>query len=121
MNIRMKKKHQKNHMYQDTWSLDYYIAKFVLPRLKLFKKVERGYPCDLKSIDEWHDILECDYLKGLLNGFTIYMDTNKLNKNEEFMLFMGNPCIDTTAKSIEELYTNFRIFVEGYCKVYEGK
>lgn len=64
---------------------------------------------------------ECDYLKGLLNGFTIYMDTNKLNKNEEFMLFMGNPCIDTTAKSIEELYTNFRIFVEGYCKIYEGK
>ena len=62
---------------------------------------------------------ECDYLKGLLNGFTIYMDTNKLNKNEEFMLFMGNPCIDTTAKSIEELYTNFRIFVEGYCKIYE--
>ena len=58
MNIRMKKKHQKNHMYQDTWSLDYYIAKFVLPRLKLFKKVERGYPCDLKSIDEWHDILD---------------------------------------------------------------
>ena len=64
---------------------------------------------------------ECDYLKSLLNGFTIYMDTNKLNKNEEFMLFMGNPCIDTTAKSIEELYTNFRIFVEGYCKIYEGK
>ena len=54
----MKKKHQKNHMYQDTWSLDYYIAKFTLPRLKLFKKVERGYPCDLKSIDEWHDILD---------------------------------------------------------------
>lgn len=58
MNMRMKKKHQKNHMYQDTWSLDYYIAKFTLPRLKLFKKVERGYPCDLKSIDEWHDILD---------------------------------------------------------------
>ena len=58
MKIRMKKKHQKNHMYQDTWSLDYYIAKFILPRLKLFKKVERGYPCDLKLIDEWHDILD---------------------------------------------------------------
>ena len=58
MNIRMKKKHQKNHMYQDTWNLDYYISKFILPRLKLFKKVERGYPCDLKSIDEWHDILD---------------------------------------------------------------
>ena len=62
---------------------------------------------------------ECDYLKELLKGFTDYMDTNNLNKNKEFMLFMGNPCIDTTAKSIEELYTDFRIFVEGYCKIYE--
>ena len=46
------------------------------------------------------------------------MDENKLNKNEEFMLFMGNPCIGTTADSIEKLYTDFRIFVEGYCKIY---
>ena len=49
------------------------------------------------------------------------MDKNNLNKDKEFMIFMSNPCIDTTAKSIEELYTNFKIFVEGYCKVYEGK
>lgn len=64
---------------------------------------------------------ECDYLKDLLKFFTTYMDENKLNKNEEFMLFMGNPCIGTTADSIEKLYTDFRIFVEGYCRIYEGK
>ena len=64
---------------------------------------------------------ECDYLKDLLKFFTTYMDENKLNKNEEFMLFMGNPCIGTTSDSIEKLYTDFRIFVEGYCKLYEGK
>lgn len=61
---------------------------------------------------------ECDYLKDLLKFFTTYMDENKLNKNEEFMLFMGNPCIGTTSDSIEKLYTDFRIFVEGYCKIY---
>ncbi len=64
---------------------------------------------------------ECDYLKSLLNGFATYMNVNNLNKNEEFMLFMENPCINNTADSIEKLYTNFRIFVEGYCKLYEGK
>ena len=64
---------------------------------------------------------ECDYLKDLLKFFTTYMDANKLNKNEEFMLFMENPCIGTTADSIEKLYTDFRIFVEGYCRIYEGK
>ena len=58
MNMRMKKKYIKNHMYQDTWNLDYYIAKFTLPRLKLFKKVTMGYPCDLKSINEWYNILD---------------------------------------------------------------
>ena len=60
---------------------------------------------------------ECDYLKDLLKFFTTYMDENKLNKNEEFMLSMGNPCIGTTSDSIEKLYTDFRIFVEGYCKI----
>jgi hypothetical protein len=63
---------------------------------------------------------ECNYLKGLLNAFTNYMDKNGLNKNEPYMLFFSNPCTDTSAKTIEELYTNFRIFVEGYCKVYGG-
>ena len=63
---------------------------------------------------------ECDYLKGLLNAFTNYMDKNGLNKNEPYMLLFSNPCTDTSAKTIEELYTNFRIFVEGYCKIYGG-
>ena len=42
------------------------------------------------------------------------MDDNGLNKNERFRLFMNNPCTNMVANSIEELYTNFKIFVNGY-------
>lgn len=58
---------------------------------------------------------ECEYLKDCLNAFTKYMDDNGLNKNEPYRLFMSNPCTNMEAETIEELYTNFKIFVNGYC------
>ena len=58
---------------------------------------------------------ECDYLRSCLNAFTKYMDDNGLKKNESYMLFMSNPCTSMTAETIEELYTNFKIFVDGFC------
>ena len=73
MNIRMKKK----HMYKDTWNLNYYIAKFILPRLKLFKKVTMGFPCDLKSINEWYDILD-----KIIAAFKI-LSTDEINTQDE--------------------------------------
>lgn len=57
---------------------------------------------------------ECKYLCDCLKAFTKYMDDNGLNKNEPFRLFMNNPCTNMVANSIEELYTNFKIFVNGY-------
>ena len=57
---------------------------------------------------------ECKYLSDCLKAFTKYMDDNGLNKNEPFRLFMNNPCTSIMANSIEELYTNFKIFVNGY-------
>ena len=57
---------------------------------------------------------ECNYLCDCLNAFTKYMDDNGLNKNEPFRLFMSNPCTTMEANTIEELYTNFKIFVNGY-------
>ena len=57
---------------------------------------------------------ECKYLSDCLKAFTKYMDDNGLNKNEPFRLFMNNPCTNMVANSIEELYTNFKIFVHGY-------
>lgn len=58
---------------------------------------------------------ECNYLKKCLNAFTKYMDANNLNKNKKFFLFFSEPQITTSADSIEELYTNFKIFVDGFC------
>ena len=57
---------------------------------------------------------ECKYLCDCLKAFTKYMDDNGLNKNEPFRLFMNSPCTNMVANSIEELYTNFKIFVNGY-------
>lgn len=58
---------------------------------------------------------ECDYLRKCLDAFTKYMDDNGLDKNEPYMLFMNDPCTSMVADSIEELYTNFKIFVDGFC------
>ena len=58
---------------------------------------------------------ECKYLQDCLKAFTKYMDDNGLNKNEPFGLSMGNPCTSMVVNTIEELYTNFKIFVDGFC------
>lgn len=60
---------------------------------------------------------ECRYLKDCLEAFTKYMDDNGLNKNEPYRLWMNNPCTNMEAETIEELYTNFKIFVDGFCKL----
>lgn len=61
----------------------------------------------------------CEYLNDLLDAFTYFMDENGYEKKFEFPFFCGSPVITTAAKSIEELYTNFRLFVSGYCAIYK--
>lgn len=58
---------------------------------------------------------ECKYLQNCLKAFTQYMDDNGLSKEEPVRLFFNNPCTSMTAESIEELFTNFKIFVDGFC------
>ena len=58
---------------------------------------------------------ECNYLRTCLDAFSKYMDANGLDKNKQYSLFMSNPCTSMVADSIEELYTNFKIFVDGFC------
>lgn len=60
---------------------------------------------------------ECVYLKDCLRAFTKYMDDNGLSKNEPYRLWMSNPCTNMEAETIEELYTNFKIFVDGFCNL----
>jgi hypothetical protein len=61
---------------------------------------------------------ECEYLKQLLNAFTKYMNDNNYSKEYDICLFMMQPSIDFKTDSIEELYANFKIYVEGYCSLY---
>lgn len=58
---------------------------------------------------------ECNYLQQCLSAFTKYMEDNHLKKNLPFTLYFNTPSTSLTAESLEELYTNFKIFVEGFC------
>ena len=64
MNKRTRKKWLKEQgLYvnpKETWNLDYTIAKFVLPRLKLFKKLNNGYPGreGMETEEEWDEALD---------------------------------------------------------------
>jgi hypothetical protein len=42
----------------DTWSLDYTIAKFALPRLIRFKELNNGYPGDFATPEAWDEAID---------------------------------------------------------------
>ena len=54
------KKHDKYVPYSDLWNLDITIAKFVLPRLKKFKKENIGYPGrkEMDTPEKWDEVLD---------------------------------------------------------------
>lgn len=74
--------------------------------------VETAYVFDDKKA-------ECDYLGSLLARFRDFMEEKGYDTDESYNLWFANPCTVMTAESIPELYTNFRIFVEGYKALYE--
>lgn len=64
MNKRIRKKYLKKHgLYvnpRETWSLDVTIAKFIVPRLKLYKKLNNGYPGrdEMDTPEKWNEALD---------------------------------------------------------------
>ena len=84
----------------------------------VYNKNEKVYMLGVETayMFDSHDA-ECKYLRKCLDAFTKYMDDSGLNKSEPFMFFMSSPCTSMTAETIEELYTNFKIFVDGYCSL----
>lgn len=58
------------------------------------------------------------YLQSLLKRFTEYMDEQGYNKTAPYKFWMSQPSILLEEETIPELYTSFKIFVEGYTKVY---
>jgi hypothetical protein len=65
----------------ETWSLDYTIARFILPRLRRFKEVNDGVPVNIGSLDEWNLIIDKiifafeTYIK--YDDYDVYIETNK--------------------------------------------
>lgn len=82
----------------------------------IYDKKEKKYALGIETAYMFKNhAAECRYLQDCLNAFTQYMKDNNLSMNEHFMLFMNNTCCDIKADTIEELYTNFKIFVDGFC------
>lgn len=49
----------RGYSYEDMWSLDCTISKFILPRLKEFRRMDKfGYPSYCNDMDEWNDMLD---------------------------------------------------------------
>ena len=64
---------------------------------------------------------EVKYLNELLKKFTQFMIDNNYDINDPYNLRMDQPHVNMFAESIPELYTQFRIFVEGFKAVYGEK
>ena len=64
--------YSKDHIYdQETYSLDYTIIKFTIPRLIKYKKLTNGYPYDLGSMEKWLEIIQ-----KIIDGWTIFVNNN---------------------------------------------
>lgn len=61
---------------------------------------------------------ECLYLEELLEDFTEFMLKNNISTKYEYPFFCSCPSLGFSAKTIEELYFNFSVFVRGYCSYY---
>lgn len=61
----------RNIKYKDIYNLDSTIARFVLPRLKFFKKKTHTSPLDL-TLEEWKDILD-----KMILSFELVLDTSE--------------------------------------------
>lgn len=82
----------------------------------VYNKKDKQYELGIETAYMFKNFeAECRYLKDCLRAFTKYMNDNNLSTNEHFMLFMHDTCCDVRADTIEELYTSFKIFVDGFC------
>ena len=63
--------------FDDTelWNLDYTIIKFILPRLKEFKKLSIGsYPSEVGTEEKWQEILG-----KIILGFEYYLEKDRFD------------------------------------------
>ena len=56
----------------ETWNLDLTFAKFLVPRLQVFRDCSNGFPSRLHSMDEWREILN-----KMITGFELWTRHNE--------------------------------------------
>lgn len=44
--------------YKDFCNLDHTLANYILPRLKHFRSLNKGYPGCFESTDEWNEVID---------------------------------------------------------------
>jgi hypothetical protein len=54
---------------EETWDLSYHQVKWLLPRLKYFRKKCCTFPANLNSCEEWEAILD-----KIIQAFSIYLE-----------------------------------------------
>lgn len=129
MGKKKKEKKEKQERYEFVWGvLSYDSLTSGAPNIDttndidiIFDRKKRQYILSIETAYVCKDGIkgEARYLRGLLDMFTKYMDEKGFDKNEEYGIFMISPKIDLKAATIPQLYTQFRIFVEGFCALYD--
>lgn len=76
--------------------------------------IETAYMFDSKD-------LEVAYLESLLDNFSRYVEESGLSTDEPYRFLMSAPQSPFEGETIQELYTNFKIFVNGYRHTYSTK
>jgi len=91
------KKQREERGWDDTelWSLDYTIAKFILPRLKVFKGQAGGFPANLvpegaegddrdKGMEVWEGVIQ-----EMIDAFEIIVQDKTNSKEEDAVVEKG--------------------------------
>lgn len=87
MNKRLKKKMGLSKIQNsELWDLDYTIIKFILPRLKKFKKINiYSYPNKCGNIENWHKIID-----KIIWSFQFALDVAEMNYSNEYRFNENN-------------------------------
>jgi len=93
---------QKGFSDTETWSLDYVVSAFILPRLKRFKQVSNGYPPTL-TVKQWNKILD-DMIFAFEWNINIDDQYNLTQKEQEKNWDKHRKGLELFAKYFRELW-----------------
>ena len=84
----------------------------------IYSREKKQYILSIETA-HWFDTQEgiVRYLQSLLEHFAKWMDEQGYDKSAPYKFWMAQPSALFEAESIPELYTNFKIFVEGHKRI----